>query len=534
MQKAKQNQKLSFAQKLKGLFDENSQIKTMNFCVQNTEVELFYVEQIIDRKLLSSAVIVPLSKVASDSVKKAQNVKNAKIKNKTDKINEILSKITLPSKEKIEDEAQALQKILDGSLIVAVQNEAYAYPLFGAEKRSLQEPPTSRVVKGPREGFVEDIGVNVGLVRKRIKSKDLKIEDVFIGRKTNTKISLVYLGDIAKPEVIKEVKLRLDSVDIDAVIDSYYIESFLEGKKIKFFRRVGNTEKPDVFVSKILEGRVGLLVDGSPIALTVPFVLMEDLQSPEDYYTIPTFASFARIMRFMGLIFAILAPGVFVALQSFNYRILPINFLITLLSSIEGLSVPPLIEILIVLFLFEIITEASLQMPNSLGMALSIIGALALGNTAVDAGIISPPSIVIVAISSVALYIIPNQIAETRMLRLLFTVIGGIVGLYGIVTAFIILTTYLAKMDSFGVPYLSPLAPSVKSDKKDAFIKGSVQDMIERPKLFAGENKIRQNPTQDYKKLKNRTKIEEIKQNTQKISKNSIKNAKKEKEEVEF
>ena len=528
MQKESQKSSGAFAQKLKAMYDKNSQIKTMQFKVQGEEVDVFYIEQIIDKKLLVSGVILPLSKsdnnnAGDETQESGQNVKNAKIKSKSNKIDEILSKITLPSKESLQNKEAALQKILDGSVVIAVQDNAFAYPLFAAEKRGLEEPPTSRVVKGPREGFVEDIGTNLGLVRKRVKSSTLKIEDMFVGEKTHTKISLVYLEDVAKPEIVNEVKERLKQIDIDAIIDSYYIESFLEGEKIKFFRRVGNTEKPDVFSSKILEGRVGLLVDGSPIALTVPFVLMEDLQSPEDYYTIPTFATFARTMRFMGLIFAILVPGIFVSLQSFNYRILPINFLITLLSSIEGLSVPPLVEILIVLFLFEIITEASLQMPNSLGMALSIIGALALGNTAVDAGIISPPSIVIVAISSVALYIIPNQIAETRMLRLLFTMIGGIVGLYGIVTAFIILTTYLSKMDSFGVPYLSPLAPSVKDDKKDAFIKGSVQDMITRPKLIAGKNKKRQKEVIENEENEN---CKGLAKNNKNILKNNAKTSK--------
>ena len=525
MEKQKKNQSLT--DKIKSIYDEKSQIKNLVYNVFETQIEVFYIEQIIDKKLFSASILSPLSNLQSETSTKTQNVKNAKLKKDTDKIDKILSKITVPPATEITDEFEVIQKVLDGSVVLVIESTAYIYPVFGAEKRSLQEPPTSRVIKGPREGFVEDIGVNIGLVRKRIRSKDLKVEDMFIGTKTNTKVSLIYLEDIAKPKLLDEVKQRLKEIDIDAIIDSYYIESFLEGRKIKFFRRVGNTEKPDVFSSKILEGRVGIIIDGSPIALTVPFVLMEDLQSPEDYYTIPTFASFARIMRFIGLIFAILVPGIFVALQSFNYRILPINFLITLLSSIEGLSVPPLVEILLVLFLFEIITEASLQMPNSLGMALSIIGALALGNTAVDAGIISPPSIVIVAISSVALYIIPNQIAETRMLRLLFTTIGGIVGLYGIVTAFIILTTYLSKMDSFGVPYLSPLAPSVKNDKKDAFIKGSVQDMIDRPELIAGENKVRQKPTEVYEETKPENSARENKntnkpKTTEKSKKNNI------------
>ena len=166
--------------------------------------------------------------------------------------------------------------------------------------------------------------------------------------------------------------------------------------------------------------------------------------------------------------------------------------MISILSSIEGLAIPPLIEILIVLFLFEIITEASLQMPNSLAMALSIIGALALGNTAVDAGIISPPSIVVVAISSVALYIIPDEISENRLLRILFTLLGGIVGLYGIITSFVIIVAYMTSIKSYGVPYFVPYAPDIKSDKKDAFIKQDIQDMVTRPGLIVDKNKTRQ------------------------------------------
>ncbi len=522
--KKSKDQMLSLSEQISESFDESSQIKIECYNIENIPVKIFYIEQIVDKKIFSASLLAPLSKLQEDSkvfaTQKSKNVKNAKLKAKTNKIDEILSRITITSMEEVTECGEALQKILDGSAVVVIEDTAYCYPVFGAEKRSLQEPPTSRVVKGPREGFVEDIGTNLGLVRKRIRTAELKIEDMFIGRKTHTKISLVYIENIAKPEILKEVKDKLQEIDIDAIIDSYYIESFLEGDKVKFFRRVGNTEKPDVFSSKVLEGRIGIIVDGSPIALTVPFVLMEDLQSPEDYYTIPTFASFARLMRFVGLIFAILIPGIYVALQSFNYRILPINFLITLLSSIEGLSVPPLIEILLVLFLFEIITEASLQMPNSLGMALSIIGALALGNTAVDAGIISPPSIVVVAISSVALYIIPNQIAETRMLRLLFTTIGGIVGLYGIITAFIILTTYLCKITSFGVPYLSPLAPSIKEDKKDAFIKQPIENMLTRPELIAHKNKTRQNPTGLDESTQNPTKSDAGTQKSKKLDKN--------------
>ncbi len=517
------NNKSSLIQKVTDKFDQENKVVENKFEVNGEEFSLFYIESLMNKALLSAGLLTPIEKFVKQQTESAQTtnglneqnlkksseqqVETSSNQNQTDEIKDLYSTIkklvvAISAVEDLQNEDQIEEKILSGSACVVFQDKALAYPLFGVEKRGIEEPPTARVVKGPREGFIEDINTNIGLVRKRMRTAELKIKDMFIGRRSKTQVSIIYIEGVAKPEVIKEVEARLSRIDIDAIIDSYYIESFLETDQFKFFRRVGNTEKPDIFCSKILEGRVGIMVDGSPIALSVPFVLLEDLQSPEDYYTIPAQATFVRFMRFIGMIFAIIIPGVYVALQSFNYRILPINFLLTLLSSIEGLSVPPLIELLLVLLLFEVITEASLQMPNSLGMALSIIGALALGNTAVDAGIISPPSVVIVAISSVALYIIPDQIAETRLLRILFTMIGGIVGLYGIITGIIILTTYLTSITSFGVPYLSPFAPHIKADLKDAFVKEPVQAMDDRPILFAGENKHRQSKTSEQENVK--------------------------------
>ena len=507
----------SLINQISNKFDDENKVIETKFFVCGENFSLFYIESLINKSLFTSGLLIPLEKFVKQNQSQNQQLEKPLFETIKDLI------VAVSSVEEITHENEVEQKIFSGSACIVFKDKALAVPLFGAEKRSIQEPPTARVVKGPREGFVEDLASNIGLIRKRLKTANLKIKDMTIGRQSKTQVSIIYLDGIVKKEVLKEVERRLKLIDIDAIVDSYYIESFLESDKLKFFRRVGNTEKPDIFCSKILEGRVGILVDGSPVALSVPFVLLEDLQSPEDYYTVPAQATFVRFMRFCGLILAILIPGVYVALQSFNYRILPINFLITLLSSIEGLSVPPLIEILMVLLLFEVITEASIQMPNSLGMALSIIGALALGNTAVDAGIISPPSVVLVAISSVAIYIVPDQIAETRLLRILFTLIGGIIGLYGIITALIILTTYLTSITSFGVPYLAPFAPHIKGDQKDAFIKKPLQEMNKRPILFSGKNTTRQ--TEDFNQQE--TQKNKAEEKLAKLHEKSIKNSEK-------
>ncbi len=472
------------SEKIKSKYTKNSQIKTIELEAGKSKITIFYIESIVDKRLFSSALLSPLQKYLKEL--------NPKTKSK-----EIFSALkdeifSVLSVSECKAPTLLLQNVLNGFVVVVVDDDAMIVPLYNAEKRGIQEPPTSRVIKGPREGFVEDIYTNIGLVRKRLKTPNFQIIEIPVGKQTQTIVSVCYLKGIAKQDILEQIVKKIKQIDIDGIIDSYYIESYLEDDRLKFFKRTGTTEKPDILTAKLLEGRVGILVDGSPVALTLPFVLFEDLQSSQDYFNIPAMATFARVMRLFGLIFALLAPGVYVALQSYNYRILPINFLISILSSIEGLSIPPLIEVLTVLFLFEVITEASLQMPNSLGMALSIIGALALGNTAVDAGIISPPSIVVVAISSVALYIIPDEIAETRLLRIVFTVMGGIIGLYGIGTSFIILVSYMSSINSYGVPYFAPYAPSLKSDKKDGFVKHDIQDMLKRPVMLGSKNKTRQ------------------------------------------
>ena len=482
--------KKTLVEKIKAKYTKDSQIKTVELGSDENKITIFYIESLVEKSLFSASVLSPLQEFLKTQNQEKNKIKLEKIKT------EILSLFSI---EEVDEIKNILKDILCGSAVLVLGEKAISIPLYKTEKRAVAEPPTSKVIKGPREGFVEDIYTNIGLIRKRLKTPNLQLVDLVVGRQTNTNISVVYLKGIARNDILEKILKRLKEIDIDGIIDSYYIESFLEEGRIKFFKRVGSTEKPDILCSKLLEGRIAIFVDGSPIVLTLPFVLFEDLQSSQDYFTIPAMATFARIMRIFGLIFAVTAPGIYVALQSYNYRILPINFLISILSSIEGLSIPPLIEILVVLFLFEIITEASLQMPNSLAMALSIIGALALGNTAVDAGIISPPSIVVVATSSVALYVIPDEISENRLMRILFTLLGGIIGLYGVVTAFIIIVSYLTSIKSFGVPYFVPYAPDIKSDKKDAFIKQDIQSMKTSPKLLVNTNIVRQKVKEKHK-----------------------------------
>ena len=465
-------------------FKKENQVENKLFFIGNKKITLFYIDCLIDKPLFASSIL--------NAIISAGN-KAAKEKNKSVLMvlkTQILSNSLV---EEVYNETDAKSDVFGGNVIITSLEDDFALSVSvaGTMKRTIQEPPTSAVVKGPREGFIEDLNVNKGLIRKRLKTDDLAVLELTAGNKTQTTINIIYVPSIANEKIVESVKEKISKIKTDAILDSFYISQYLQKSQDKFFKRVGTAEKPDIVVAKLLEGRVAILVDGSPIVLTVPFLLFEDLQSVEDYYDIPAKATLSRFIRFFGIFISILLPGLYVSLESYHYKVLPINFLINLLGSLENLSLPPMLEILFVIFLFDILNEASVRMPKQLGMALSIIGALILGDTAVQAGIISSPSIVVVAISGITLYIIPDQVSEASILRSIFTVVGGIAGFYGLLCTSVILAVYLVSISSFGSPYLAPYAPSIPRDKKDGIVMRPITQMKTRPYSILNKNKKR-------------------------------------------
>ena len=259
------------------------------------------------------------------------------------------------------------------------------------------------------------------------------------------------------------------------------MSSYLEEHKHSMFKQIGNNEKPDITASKLLEGRIAIIVDGSPMVLTVPFVYLEDLQSGDDYYNNNARASFVRWIRIISIFVSILTPGLYIAIVLHHYKAIPLKFLITIVNTTKGLPLTPFAEILFVLLLFEILYEASLRMPKYLGLALSIVGALILGDTAVQAGLISPPAVMIVAISGLTIYCIPDQAPQLYILRMLYTFAGGMLGFFGIICLTIFLISYLSDFDNYGSPYFAPLSPYIKNDNKDFLYKADIVDMNTRP-----------------------------------------------------
>ena len=466
---------------LKTEMNENKDVVFKEFKTEKNSFLIVYVQDLIDNMLLSDQIIKPL--LAEGKVKKLQ-VKNMQ--------NNVLTLAGTSEVKKLQD---CVASVLEGNAVLFINNNKVALKLSVANlaKRAISEPPTSAVIFGPREGFVESLKTNTTLIRKRLQTTALQIEELKVGNYTKTQIRVFYLNDIADKEVVKKIVERLKKIDIDGVIDAHYLISFLEEKKNSIFKQVGKTEKPDILTAKMLEGRVGIMVDGSPIALTLPFILLEDIQNSDDYYQRSFRISFIRIVRLMGIIFSVILPGLYIAIQTQHYRLVPIKFLITLMDSIQGLPFTPMLEMLFVILLFEILYESSLRMPKYLGMALGIVGALILGDTAVKAGLISPPAVMLVALSGISFYTIPEQSSQLSFLRLVFTLAGGMFGMFGIVVLFMFLVSYLNDINSYGSPYLAPYAPRIKEDLYDAIIKKETIALNTRPKSIPSQKKKRLN-----------------------------------------
>jgi spore germination protein KA len=362
----------------------------------------------------------------------------------------------------------------------------------GWEKRSVTEPGSEAVVRGPRESFVENLRTNTSLIRRKIKNSALIVESMIIGRKTRTNISIAYINGVAKPELISEVKRRLKGIRTDSILESGYIEQFIEDAPGSVFATIGYTEKPDVAAAKILEGRVAILVDGTPFVLTAPFVLLESFQAAEDYYFRPYFATMTRIIRIIGFFITIMAPALYVAATTYHQELIPTSLLITFAQAREGVPFPAFVESLIMIITFEILREAGIRLPRPVGQALSIVGAFVIGESAVSAGIIGAPMVIVVAITAVSGFLVPAQNNSVVALRYIMLILGAALGGFGITLGLIGALVHMSSLESFGYPYLSPMSPFDVEDSKDSVIRAPLWLMISRPKGMAVDEQRRE------------------------------------------
>ncbi|HRY13213.1 MAG TPA: spore germination protein [Syntrophomonadaceae bacterium] len=385
----------------------------------------------------------------------------------------------------------------DAVLLIDGYNKALVAGTRSWQGRSVQAPENEAVIRGPKESFTETIRFNTALLRRRIKSTNFKIETMVLGRITKTDVVVCYIDSVASPELVAEVKERLSAIDIDGVLDTGYLEEFLEDNHRTIFAQIEYTEKPDRVCGHLLEGQVCIMVDGSPIALILPTSFPRFWIASEDYYERFLFASLTRIIRFTSFFVALLLPSLFVATITYHHEMVPSPLYQTIAATREGVPFPAFVEALLLEITFELLREAGIRLPHAIGPAISIVGALIIGDAAVKAGLVSTPMVVIVAFTGIASFVVPayNAGISVRLARFGFLLVGGLMGLFGIVIALLIMLIHMASLQSFGLHYLSPVAPFNKREMTDIIVRRPWYMTFLRPSMKGMENEIRQTRT---------------------------------------
>jgi len=361
--------------------------------------------------------------------------------------------------------------------------------------RSIGQPEMEMVIRGPVDGFNETLRVNTALVRRRIRDPNFKIKQMQIGKRSKTDIAILYIEGITNKEILKEVKERLDQIQIDAILESGYIQQLIEDEWRSPFPQIQNTQRPDVVAAALYEGRVAIIVDNTPYALLMPATVATFIQSPEDHYERSCIATAIRLLRVSTLLINLFLPALYIAITSFHPGILPTDLLLYVAGSRLNVPFPVVIEAFIMEASLELLREAGIRLPGPIGATIGIVGGLVLGQAAVEAGIVSPLMVIVVALTAMAAYASPSYAFAISFRLLRFALMGAaaFLGLYGIILATLIILTHLCNLKSFGVPYLSPLVSSEMNwqDFKDFFIRVPLHMMRRRPQFLRPEDSIR-------------------------------------------
>lgn len=411
-----------------------------------------------DRDYISESMVLPLLKCGKSP----------------DNSDAVFGLISSSELSLVTDVTTAITKLLSGFAIIMTETDK-GYSIFCAQvkrvaARSVSEPDSEVVIKGPREGFIENSEDNLALLRKRLKTTDFKSIRLTSGSFTDTTVYLCYIDGIANEDTLNRVKAQIEALDITGVIDSGYIEHYLQKKSPSLLTNVGSSEKPDVVAAKLLEGRIAVICDGSPVVLTVPFLFIESLQSAEDYLKTPYYATFIRILRFISAIIALYLPALYLSTVEHHTSAIPYKLYKTVIELRSDVPFGVFGELITILFIFELIREVGLRMPRAVGNAVGIVAGLILGDAAISANLASAPVIMVASLTAVCTFITPAFMNSMVLIRFLNLILAQILGFPGIILSACFLTSCLARKESFGIPYLFPMSPVKTSGICDTLI----------------------------------------------------------------
>lgn len=467
----------------KTLFEKDSIIRfrKFTFC-GGIEACLIYFDGMVNVELINDSIVRPL--VLAKNIPTNENVTEYVYKN-----------LLYSGEVKLVGEVHsAASSILYGDTLLLIEGNKTALIINtkGWRTRGISEPENERVLEGPREGFDEAAMFNAAMLRRRLKTPDFCAEMTNIGRRTDTLVFICYLKSLVNREVLRKLKSRLEKIDIDGILDSNYITELISDHPSSFFKTVGTTERPDVVCAQLLEGRIALIVDGTPMVITLPYLFSENFQSDEDYYINHSLASAGRLLRMLCFFLSFSAPAVFIALTTFHFELLPSAFALTVAKAREGVPFSTLTEALALTVVFEILRETGIRMPQSVGHALSIVGGLVVGQAAAEARIISVPMLIIVALSGICGLTVPRLKTAVFFMRFIMILAAGLFGLYGYIFTLLVFLIYILGMTSYGVDSSASLNSSEKNRFKDVFRRTGWQNMKTRPEI-QNNDRVRKN-----------------------------------------
>ncbi|MGM7700775.1 spore germination protein [Pseudalkalibacillus sp. Hm43] len=468
---------------IKDSFFNADDVEFRTFTFNEKKCAILYLSTLVNKEVMNEFVIKPLQEAKSGNIANTINTEQV-------------------------DHSYDLMKVVRGMIegqcaILTEGNEhAYLVNVFLTNFRNISEPTNEYVIRGSHEGFIESLQTNIYLLRKRIENPNLYMKYVTIGKTTNTKLAIMYIKDLADPELVKTIEERLNYIDTDAIQTPGYIEEFIEDYPLSPFPQVLNTERPDRATANLLEGRIALLMEGSPTAIILPITFFSFYQSPDDYNSRWLVGTFLRTIRLASFLIAIGLPAVYIALVSFNLEVIPVELVFSVKNSLEFIPFPPLLEAFIMQLTLELLKEASVRLPSPISQTIGIVGGLVIGTAVVQANLISNVMLIVVAITGIASFVVPSNEMTTavRILGFPLMIMASLFGFVGIVFGLMILLMHMCKLEPFGHPYFAPFAPFHMQDFKDTIIRLPRWLMNTRP-LDAKPQHLRQEwPSRGWKK----------------------------------
>ena len=454
----------------------NNHDSRLNYCI-------VYCDGVVDNAIINDSIIKPLmlssvpvaGKSSVDTV--MQKIVQINDSEKADKLSDIVESISYG----------------DTVLFIDGAADAVVFNTKGFKTRAITEPDSEKNLNGPREGFTESLMTNLSLIRRKVLTPELKMKFRTLGRRTRTRVCICYMDGLVNKEVLAELNRRLDKIDIDAVLDTNYITELIRDARMSPFRTTGYTERPDVVIGKLLEGRIAILLDGTPFVLTVPYLFIENFQSSEDYYLSFFYTSLSRSLRIIGFLLTIAIPALYIAVVAFDQEMMPLQLFINIAAERASVPLPASLEAFIMLIVFDILRETGVRMPTNIGQALSIVGALVIGQAAVDAKLVASPMIIVVAMTGITSLLVPKMNAPIIYLRVLLLMLSSIFGFFGFVLGAAGILIHVINLRSLGIPQASPSAKLQFQDIKDSFIRAPWWTMIMRPKFAQDKVRINNN-----------------------------------------